>query len=71
MSNLMLIGVLKMPPDLWTNDTLNVSQRYSQYIEAANRIEELERMLRFLVNNDSINDNYGSIGKEIKELLNT
>ena len=71
MSNLMLIGVLKMPPDLWTNDTLNVSQRYSQYIEAANRIEELERMLRFLVDNDSINDNYGSIGKEIKELLNT
>ena len=36
-------------------------------IEAAKRIDDLEGMLRFLVDNDSIND--GSIDKEVVTLL--
>ena len=36
-------------------------------LEAANRIEELEAMLRFLVDNDSINDS--SIDEEVKQVL--
>ena len=38
-------------------------------LEAANRIEALEAKLRFLVDNDSINDS--SIDKEIELLLET
>lgn len=39
MSDLMLLGILRMPPETWGTDPLNVMQRYSAYKEAANRIE--------------------------------
>ena len=38
-------------------------------LEAASRIEALESQLRFLVDNDSINDR--SIEKEVESLLDT
>jgi hypothetical protein len=38
----MLIGVLRMPPDVWTNDPLDEMQRHSRYNEAADEIEALE-----------------------------
>ena len=38
-------------------------------LEAASRIEALESQLRFLVDNDSINDS--SIEKEVESLLGT
>lgn len=48
MSDVMLHGVLRMPPELWRDDPLDVSQRHSRYIEASERIEadarEIERL---------------------------
>ena len=48
MSDAMLHGVLRMPPELWRDDPLDVSQRHSRYIEASERIEadarEIERL---------------------------
>lgn len=53
MSDVMLLGVLRMPPTIWNDDAIDVAQRYSRYLEAANRIEndelkilELEDRLR-------------------------
>ena len=39
MSDTMLLGVLRMPVDLWTDSDLDKHQRYSRYLEAADRIE--------------------------------
>jgi len=41
MSDIMLLGVLNMPPDMWTNDPIDIMQRHSRYIQAAKQIEEL------------------------------
>ena len=41
MSDVMLLGVLRMPIDLWNDSALNKNQRHSRYIEAAERIEAL------------------------------
>jgi len=47
MSEVMLHGVLNMPPELWNNDSpIDVAQRHSRYIEASNRIYELEEQLQ-------------------------
>lgn len=52
MSDLMLHGVLNMPPDLWTDSPTQVSQRFDRYQQAseliksqAKKIEELEMAL--------------------------
>lgn len=39
MGDNMLIGVLRMPPSLWTGDHLDELQRYERYRQAADRIE--------------------------------
>lgn len=39
MSDLMLIGVLRMPPDMWHGDPMDVHQRHQRYEQAADRIE--------------------------------
>ena len=33
MSSVMLQGVLRMSPDLWSGDAFDVMQRHSRYIE--------------------------------------
>ena len=38
----MLIGVLKMPPELWGDTEWEKQQRYSYYLEAANLIEKMQ-----------------------------
>ena len=43
MSDTMLHGILQMPPELWTNDAIDIAQRHSRYLEASKRIIELER----------------------------
>ena len=52
MSDVMLIGVLRMPPDCWRDYPLDVKQRHAFYIEAANRIEadadEIERLRKLV-----------------------
>ena len=39
MSDLMLLAVLRMPPELWTGEAIDVIQRHARYIDAADRIE--------------------------------
>jgi hypothetical protein len=45
MSDVMLHGVLNMPPDLWCDSPIDIAQRHSRYKEASQRIEQLEREL--------------------------
>lgn len=42
MSDVMLLGVLRMPPTMWNDGAIDVAQRYSRYLEAADRIESDE-----------------------------
>jgi hypothetical protein len=43
MSEIMLHGVLNMPPELWNNDSpIDVMQRHSRYVQASKHIDELE-----------------------------
>lgn len=41
MSDLMLLGILRMPPETWGDDPLNVMQRHSAYKEAADRLDRM------------------------------
>jgi len=41
MSDVMLLGVLRMPPELWRDDPIDVMQRYGRYKQAADEIERL------------------------------
>ena len=45
MSEVMLIGVLRMPPELWRGDQPDVMQRYGRYQQAADEIERLRAAL--------------------------
>lgn len=38
----MLLGVLRLPPDCWTDSPIDAAQRHSRYLEAADRIEKDE-----------------------------
>lgn len=49
MSDVMLHGVLNMPPELWGDSELDRRQRYSRYMQASRRIEDLERALNAFV----------------------
>lgn len=42
MSDVMLHGVLKMPPNLWSDSPIDIAQRHGRYVEASKRIEQLE-----------------------------
>lgn len=39
MSDVMLLGVLRLPTECWHGDRLDVIQRHGRYLDAANRIE--------------------------------
>jgi hypothetical protein len=41
MSEVMLLGVLRMPPELWRDDPIDVAQRYGRYKQAADEIVKL------------------------------
>lgn len=45
MSDVMLHGVLNMPPELWNDSELDKMQRYSRYMQASRRIEDLNKAL--------------------------
>ena len=45
MSDVMLHGVLNMPPNLWCDSPIDIAQRHSHYKQASQRIEQLEREL--------------------------
>ena len=48
MSLLMLQGVLRMTPDLWTGDPVDISQRHARYVDAADKLKAISD----LVNSD-------------------
>lgn len=39
MSDVMLLGVLRMPPELWADSPIDVQQRHAWYMQAAAHIE--------------------------------
>ncbi len=44
---MMTLGVLRMPPELWDNDSpIDVAQRHGRYLDAANKIERLQKVLQ-------------------------
>lgn len=45
MIDVMLLGILRMPPSLWQDNEINNQARFERYKEAADRIEQLERDL--------------------------
>lgn len=49
----MLHGVLNMPPELWSDYPIDEMQRYSRYMEASRRIEDLNRAITILVNSNN------------------
>lgn len=48
MSDTMLLGVLCMPPEMWDDSALDVTQRHGRYMQAARRIEEDAREIERL-----------------------
>lgn len=61
MSDVMLHGVLRMPPELWRTDPMNVSQRHSRYVQASDRIEadarEIDRLRSLMA--EAVRDFHG------------
>lgn len=45
MSDAMLLGVLRMPPELWDESAIDVAQRHSRYLQAADEIVRLKKAL--------------------------
>lgn len=41
MGDTMLHGVLRMPPELWTNTPIDIQQRHSRYLEASDELARL------------------------------
>lgn len=52
MGDLMLHGVLNMPPELWGDDPMGLQQRHGRYKQASQRIKDdaltIERLLTLL-----------------------
>ena len=61
MSDVMLHGILRMPPELWRDDPMQISQRHSRYIQASDRIEadarEIERLRSLMA--EAVRDFHG------------
>jgi hypothetical protein len=55
--DIMLHGVLRMPTDMWSNDPLDMYQRHARYIQASDRIIELENKLASMASVAVIRDN--------------
>lgn len=77
MSDVMLLGVLRMPPECWSNDPIDQMQRHARYMQAADELESLrahvadcEAVLRQLARSGWAHDalasgDTGRIGDEI------
>ena len=52
MSDVMLHGILNMPPGIWDNSDIHKAQRHDAYKQASKRIAELE------ADNDSLNQSF-------------
>jgi len=68
MSDVMLHGVLNMPPECWDGSMIDMEQRYSRYLEASRRIEDLQRVIQMCF--DDICKPSGKISKKTaRELM--
>ena len=61
MSNLMLLVVLRMPPELWTGEAIDVTQRHARYIDAADRIEAQQSKIATLTEQAMAQDKWISV----------
>jgi hypothetical protein len=52
-SDVMLHGILNMPPGIWDNSDIHKAQRHDAYKQASKRIENLETRLQI----DTLNPN--------------
>ena len=66
MSDIMLHGVLQMPPELWSDSPIDVAQRHARYLEASARIEADEKKIEELI--AAINSLCGAKGRYHTEL---
>jgi hypothetical protein len=66
-----LDGVLRMPPDCWTDEAIDVHQLRSRYVQAADRIKELEKILRVILDAHNIGCVDWPAMRRAKELLDT
>ena len=56
MSDLMLLGVLRMRIDLWSDSAIDKIQRYGRYLQAANEIVSLrEQLTKVTAERDALN----------------
>lgn len=53
MSDVMLHGILNMPPELWHDTALDKMQRHSRYVQASKRINDLNKALIAMVNSNN------------------
>jgi len=57
MSDVMLLAVLRMPPDLWDNNSpIDELQRYSRYKQAADKIEFMDKVIKRFVSECSFSE---------------
>ena len=61
MSELMLLAVLRMPPELWTGEAIDVIQRHARYIDAADRIEAQQSKIATLTEQVRAQDKWISV----------
>jgi len=45
MSDTMILGVLRMPPEIWSDEELDKRQRHARYLEAARLIVRMQDAL--------------------------
>jgi predicted nuclease with TOPRIM domain len=70
MSDVMLHAVLNMPIDLWDDSPLDKGQRHSRYIEASQRIEQLEKeKIALFEYTGRLEKENAELKKGIKELI--
>ena len=68
MSDLMLLAVLRMPPELWTGEAIDVIQRHARYIDAADRIEAQQSKIATLTEQVRAQDKWISVDVRLPEL---
>jgi len=63
------LGILRMPPSLWSGDELDVTQRHSTYTWAADEIERLTTELEKVAKrNEMQRENLSVCGAELYNL---
>jgi len=57
MSDVMLLAVLRMSSDLWIkNSPIDEVQRQSRYLQAANKIERMDKVINRIITESSLSE---------------